>query len=139
MNDPYQRSQIATWTKRLNEQRRWMQVLIGPRQAGKTTLIHQALRNLSIPHLYVSADEPTIRPPGWIASQWESTRLLLGSGPTGSTAVLVIDEVQKLPNWSETVMADLDRIGRGSLADSAANDRCPPGGGGLGAVECPHA
>jgi hypothetical protein len=55
---------------------------------------------LSVPVRYASADEPTLRGPDWISQQWEAARLE-ATGKTG--AVLVLDEIQKIPAWSETV------------------------------------
>ncbi|MFN8631235.1 MAG: DUF4143 domain-containing protein [Chloroflexota bacterium] len=66
---------------------------------GKTTLVSQAVERLSIPVRMASADEPSLRGPGWIAAQWEAARLEAGS----SGGVLVIDEVQKAVGWPESV------------------------------------
>ena len=87
---------------RLREPRRFAQVVAGPRQVGKTTLVQQALAELDQPSLLVSADEPALRDGGWLAAQWARARLLArDAGPVG--AVLALDEVQKLPSWSEIV------------------------------------
>lgn len=101
--ESYQRPQHALLLKRLHEPRKSMQALMGPRQVGKTTLVNQVLKDLNIPNVYVSADEPTLRQQGWIAGQWESARQLLAAGESGLPVILAIDEVQKLANWSETV------------------------------------
>jgi predicted AAA+ superfamily ATPase len=74
-------------------------VVAGPRQVGKSTLVAQAVATLLMPVRFVSADEPALRGPEWIAAQWEAARL--EAGPDG--AVLVIDEVQKAAGWSESV------------------------------------
>jgi len=84
----------------LVEPRRFIQVVAGPRQVGKSTLVQQATETLPLPLRYASADEPMLRGPDWIAQQWEAARLLIAS-PEG--AVLVLDEIQKIPAWSETV------------------------------------
>ena len=100
----YERSQSAILSRRLHEPRRFIQVLVGPRQVGKTTLVDQVTKNASppLPTHFTSADEPTLREEGWIDAQWEAARLLArDAGPSG--AVLVLDEVQKLPHWPETV------------------------------------
>lgn len=47
--------------KRLKEKRRFLQVLAGPRQAGKTTLVRQVMAASKMPAHYASADEPTVR------------------------------------------------------------------------------
>ncbi|MCX6100246.1 MAG: ATP-binding protein [Candidatus Bipolaricaulota bacterium] len=83
----YERSQAAVLGDRLSEPRRFLQVVAGPRQAGKTTLVRQALAAWGERARYASADEPTLRDRAWIAGQW----------------VLALDEIQKVPGWSETV------------------------------------
>lgn len=99
---PFQRPQAPTLAKRLAEPRRFMQVVTGPRQVGKSTLVQQVAEGLSVPIRYASADEPTLRAPDWIGQQWEAARLEAGtSGKSG--ALLVLDEIQKIPAWSETV------------------------------------
>lgn len=97
---PFQRPQAAVLAARLVEPRRFIQVVAGPRQVGKSTLVQQASETLPLPLRYASADEPMLRGPDWIAQQWEAARLLIAS-PEG--AVLVLDEIQKIPAWSETV------------------------------------
>jgi uncharacterized protein len=88
--------------KRLAEPRRFIQVITGPRQSGKTTLVHGIGESLGVPVRYASADEPTLRDRGWIDEQWNAARAEAGEeGRRG--AVLVLDEVQKVPGWSETV------------------------------------
>jgi len=87
---------------RLAEPRRLIQFVGGPRQAGKTTIVQQALAGLATPSLYASADEPAVRDTAWLAAQWERARDLL-SGLHGRGAILAIDEVQKVTRWSETV------------------------------------
>jgi predicted AAA+ superfamily ATPase len=97
---PFQRSQAVALTRRMNEPRRFIQVVAGPRQVGKSTLVQQVMQTLTVPVRYTSADEPTLRGADWIAQQWEATRLSI-EGRSG--AVLVLDEIQKIPAWSETV------------------------------------
>lgn len=98
----YLRPAAAVLTRRLAEPRRFLQVVAGPRQVGKTTLVQQVIERSGVPTHFVSADEPTLRGPAWIEQQWEAARLAVATaGRMG--AVLVLDEVQKLPHWSETV------------------------------------
>ena len=99
-NSDYQRPQATVLAERLVEPRRFLQVVAGPRQVGKTTLVQQVTGELSLPVRYVSADEPTLRGIDWIGQQWEAARLE-ATGNAG--AVLVLDEIQKIPAWSETV------------------------------------
>ncbi len=96
---PYERPQGAALAERLAEPRRFIQVLAGPRQVGKSTLVQQVVERLELPVRYASADEPTLRGGEWIAQQWEAARLAMV--PAG--AVLVLDEIQKITGWSETV------------------------------------
>lgn len=97
---PFQRPQAATLAARLAEPRRFMQVVTGPRQVGKTTLVQQVTATLPLPVRQASADEPGLRSTDWIAQQWEAARLAI-DGTLG--AVLVLDEIHKIPQWSETV------------------------------------
>jgi predicted AAA+ superfamily ATPase len=87
--------------KRLQEPRRFLQVLAGARQTGKTTLVRQVLDDLLVRGHYASADEPTLKDRNWIEQQWETGRQL-SSGKV-KPSVLVLDEIQKIPGWSETV------------------------------------
>ena len=101
--DPtFQREYAAVLATRLAEPRRFIQVVAGPRQVGKTTLVQQVLTQLDRANVFVSADEPALRDGAWLAAQWERARLLAkDAGKHG--AVLALDEVQKIPDWSETV------------------------------------
>jgi hypothetical protein len=96
----YERPALRGLLTRLREPRRFIQVLAGPRQTGKTTMARQALRSLDVPAHLASADEVGLRDPGWIAGQWELGRRLISGR---KSALLVLDEVQKVPGWSETV------------------------------------
>ncbi len=98
----YRRDLFHTVHERLHERRRFLQVLSGPRQAGKTTLTRQVLAELDLPWHYASADDPAIEDRAWLQAQWELGRLRArDAGRAG--ALLVIDEVQKVTGWSETV------------------------------------
>jgi uncharacterized protein len=96
----FQRPYAAVLAERLVEPRRFLHVVAGPRQVGKSTLVQQVTSELRLPVRYVSADEPTLRGNDWIGQQWEAARLE-ATGKAG--AVLVLDEIQKIPTWSETV------------------------------------
>ena len=99
---PYTRPQVHELVRRLNEPRRFLQVVAGARQVGKTTLATQAALQSGLPTHYASADEPTLRGMAWLEQQWEVARLLVGNKDSGD-ALLILDEVQKLTGWSETV------------------------------------
>jgi predicted ABC-type ATPase len=64
----YQRPQAAALAERLDEPRRFLQVVAGPRQVGKSTLVQQVTDRLGLPVRYVSADEPTLRGTDWISN-----------------------------------------------------------------------
>ena len=98
----FQRAHAAVLATRLAEPRRFLHVVAGPRQVGKTTLVQQVLAQLDRPSVFVSADEPALRDRAWLAAQWDRARLLAQtSGKQG--AMLTLDEVQKIPDWSEAV------------------------------------
>jgi predicted AAA+ superfamily ATPase len=86
---------------RLKEKRRFVQVLAGPRQVGKTTLVRQVMAVAKIPAQYASADEPALRDRTWLEQQWDAARLKAGEGKSG--ALLVLDEIQKVAHWSSLV------------------------------------
>src|SRR3972149_1324134 len=99
----FQRPIGSTLMSRLREPRRFLQVLAGPRQVGKTTLVHQAMDALNMPAQYASADEPGRRDRAWIEQQWEVARLPLREARKSGGALLVLDEIQKIPHWSDVV------------------------------------
>lgn len=98
----YTRPHAKALGRRLTEPRRFLQVVTGPRQVGKTTLVQQVVERVAAPTRFASADEPTLRGREWIEQQWEAARLATReAGRRG--AVLVLDEIQKISGWSETV------------------------------------
>lgn len=88
---------------RFKEPRRFIQVISGPRQVGKTTLIQQVMDDIGIPGHYVSADAVSAASPVWLQQQWETARIKHKSGPHKKGFILAIDEIQKIPDWSATV------------------------------------
>ncbi|MFO7747573.1 MAG: AAA family ATPase [Orrella sp.] len=95
----FQRPQLTVLNQRLREPRRFMQVLSGPRQVGKTTLARAAATNFGGHSHYASADSPGLPDANWIVQQWEIARRLQQNTP----ALLVLDEIHKIPRWSEAV------------------------------------
>ena len=96
---PFRRPHAAELARRLAEPRRFIQVVAGARQVGRTTLVQQVTGAARLPLRFASADEPTLRGAEWIAEQWEAARLVTGR----EGAILVLDEVQKAVGWSESV------------------------------------
>ena len=108
------RKQKAVLTRRLeSEPRQFIQVIYGPRQTGKTTLARQFMQETKLPVHFATADNVSVGQSTWISQQWETARLILKRSSL-KEAVLIIDEIQKISNWSEAVKTEWD-------ADSANN------------------
>lgn len=103
----YKRPQFAEVLDRMNEPRKFIQVLAGPRQVGKSTLIDQVLAECQIPHHLYNADGVDENDADWIRRIWESTRTLMDTRQQ-TEAVLVIDEIHKIKRWSEIVKREWD-------------------------------
>ena len=96
----YKRKICIELIKRLQETRKFIQIITGPRQTGKTTGIKIALNEISIHSLYVTCDDPGIHDRIWLEQMWEQARQKLIQN---KEYLLVIDEIQKIPNWPEIV------------------------------------
>ncbi len=129
--ESFQRSQVSTLCHRLAEVPYRLIALVGPRQTGKTTIARQALRQIDLDSRYLAVDEPNTygfpvsfdaaatthfeRPvrntewTEWLVRNWEEARI--EAERIGRGFVLVFDEIQKIPQWSETVKGlwDADR------------------------------
>ncbi len=151
----FHRVQLSTLLSRLREDPKWLIVVAGPRQVGKTTLVLQALKQIDLPYRYLPVDKPKstaletpwsslvgtwedqdypwdssttlpsddpketvsisdARDKAWLIRQWERARMEARRSERGF--VLVFDEIQKIPNWSETVKG---------LWDADRRDDCP--------------
>jgi predicted AAA+ superfamily ATPase len=110
----FERGFVGLLAARLREPRRFLQVVAGPRQVGKTTIVQQVFGSLAQPTRLVSADEPSLHDRTWIAQQWEVSRLAARDA-VQEGAVLAVDEVHKVPGWSETVKRLWDEDTRASL------------------------
>jgi len=98
---PFQRAVVDDLERALSRDRRLFQVVVGPRQAGKTTAVQQLMDRLNRSCHLAAAD--TALPPGpeWIESHW--TAALALPAAAGTPAILVLDEIQKVRGWSEVV------------------------------------
>ncbi|MFH0898370.1 MAG: AAA family ATPase [bacterium] len=85
---------------RIREPRQFIQVLLGPRQVGKTTLALQVTKSLDKPFHFISVDIATLQDLAWIQQQWEVARQKIVKD---KGCILIIDEVQKIPNWSNLI------------------------------------
>lgn len=92
---------------RMAEKRRFIQVIAGPRQVGKTTTIRQWLSEKTMPALFVTADNQQAGSNSWIGQQWQAARLQMQAG-SYADYVLIIDEIQKIEDWSEAVKKEWD-------------------------------
>ena len=101
------RSQSNDLIMHLQEPRRTIQVVAGPCQVGKTTLVKQVLQQLSTPSRFFNADGVEPDDKDWIAARWEEVRALMHFNQY-QEMVLVIDEVHKINNWSEQVKREWD-------------------------------
>lgn len=123
----YERAQVDTLCHRLAEEPHRLIALFGPRQTGKTTIVHQALRRISFKSRYLAVDKPDssgfrlpsdssetiyiapqVRDTDWLVRNWEEARL---KAERSGKFVLVFDEIQKIDGWSETIKGlwDADR------------------------------
>lgn len=102
MDAMYTRDVATTLMGRLSEPRRFMQIVVGPRQTGKTTAVKQAVKASGLPVRVATADTARHLGAEWVRVEWQQARRLVRSG---SPAVLVLDEIQKVDQWSEEVKA----------------------------------
>ena len=110
----YKRAEYQIIKNRLEEPRIFIQVVMGARQIGKSTVVKQVLKDLDLPYLFYSADNVPASNTAWVSDCWEAVRSLKRSN-NWETAILVIDEIQKVSNWSEVVKKEWD--------DDTFNDR----------------
>src|ERR1039457_2810262 len=103
MTISYERLFVAQLEKRLLGEKPLIQVLVSPRQVGKTTGMRQLLDRCSHNNHYANADDLLVTDRTWLLEQWQKA-LLRGDG-----TLLVIDEMQKIPNWSETLKSLWDK------------------------------
>lgn len=102
----FKRTEYQLIKDRIGEPRKFIQVILGPRQVGKTTLINQVLSTEKIPSKYISADSVTSGDI-WIEQQWEAVRMKMKADQL-EEFLFVIDEIQKIGNWSEQVKKHWD-------------------------------
>lgn len=96
-------------SKSLSDKTNLIQAVIGPRQVGKTTLALQLLEKWNGPKIYDTADQINTPSVEWIRFQWDKIRGLYKN--IKGKPLLILDEIQKIPNWSSVVkkLFDEDR------------------------------
>lgn len=103
----YKRTEYKTIMNRLLEERKFIQVVMGPRQVGKSTVVKQVLKDIDIPYQFYSADNVPATNSAWISDCWSAVRSLK-ENKGWNDVILVIDEIQKIANWSEVVKKEWD-------------------------------
>ncbi len=101
-----ERAVVGELRRRLRSGPNLLQVVVGPRQVGKTTALEQVMEAWPGGAHYASADLPAPPDAAWIGAQWAVAREQ--AARRRSSTLLVLDEVQKVPRWSEVVKAELD-------------------------------
>lgn len=104
----YRKKQLNILINRMLEQRHFIQIITGPRQVGKTTLIKQLKEDISLPVTYFSADNVSNPDSGWIDLQWDIQRTKFQTSGV-KEYILVFDEIQKISNWSEAIKKQWDK------------------------------
>ena len=103
----YKRAEYQVIKSRMEEPRKFIQVVMGPRQVGKSTVVKQVLQDLNMPYQLFSADNVPATNSAWVSNCWAAVRSLLANKGFESI-ILVIDEIQKIANWSEVVKKEWD-------------------------------
>jgi predicted AAA+ superfamily ATPase len=106
----FERKELKTLQKRIAEPRKFIQIVMGPRQVGKTTMLRQLYNQVNTPVLLESADAISAANTSWLEQIWESARLQM-KAKSAEEFILIIDEIQKISNWSETVKKLWDEDG----------------------------
>lgn len=86
----------------------FLQVIAAPRHVGKSTLVEQVLNHITMPCNSYSADAEIHAGQSWISSVWDAARNEMDFRQEREH-LLVIDEIQKIDNWSEVVKKEWDR------------------------------
>lgn len=104
----FKKKEFQILMNRLSEPRNRIQVISGPRQVGKSTMVKQVLKEIDLPYLFVTGDSVNPNDSQWIADAWQTARAqkLIGKH---AQYLLVIDEVHKIDNWSEAVKKEWDQ------------------------------
>lgn len=97
----YKRAEYQIIKDRIEEPRKFIQVVLGARQIGKSTVVKQVLKDISIPYQLFSADNVPATNSAWITNSWEAVRSLKENNGWEET-VLVIDEIQKISNGARS-------------------------------------
>lgn len=95
----FRRSIVNDLDLAVRDARPFLNIILGPRQVGKTTAVEHLLERVTLPYHMVSADSALSRAPEWITAEWATARAKAGNG----RGILVFDEIQKVIGWSEEI------------------------------------
>lgn len=104
----FTRSHLEILKSRIQEPRRTMQVIMGPRQIGKSTMIGQFANITTTPYNLFTADGVGKTNTSWISQKWHQSRMEMDIRHE-EEHILIIDEIQKILGWSEIVKMEWDR------------------------------
>ncbi|MDR3112762.1 MAG: AAA family ATPase [Endomicrobium sp.] len=110
----FKRALVKKITERSLEKRKFIQIVTGARQTGKTTAVQQAIKSVKIPRLFISADEAAVLSREWLSNEWQKARNL--EKKQNKETLLIIDEIQKIPQWSSTVKQMWDQDSRNNIS-----------------------
>src|SRR3546814_18560719 len=97
----FERPYLQEPTSRVNEPRNFIQVVMGPRQVGKTTLVTQLTADYPHAFHFVTADAVPAAGAVWLEQQWETARLMLHQ-QKATDFLIVVDDIQKISKWCDT-------------------------------------
>jgi predicted AAA+ superfamily ATPase len=104
----YQRHSLHILKKHVEGSRKFLQVVAGPRQVGKTMMMRQLLEQIDTHAHVVSTDETIAASPEWLDNAWQDARDLMKERGE-KEMLLVVDEIQKVKNWSDVVKKNWDK------------------------------
>ena len=103
----FERKHLQVLLSRMAEPRRRMQIVMGPRQVGKSTMVQQFTRQTTVPVDLFAADNVPRSDTRWISNRWQESRMKMDLHGE-EERILIIDEIQKIEGWSEQVKKEWD-------------------------------
>jgi predicted AAA+ superfamily ATPase len=85
-----------------------IQLVTGPRQVGKTTVLLDLAREYGDRALYAAADSPEAGVLGYWERFWTTAESMASNGQT----IVLLDEIHVLPDWAASLKAHWDRVRR---------------------------
>ncbi len=105
---PFERTIVFDVLQGLRRKKKHLHIITGPRQVGKTTAAQQIAARWPGRSIHASADSPLPPGPEWIHAQWDRAARL-AKQEDDREVLLILDEIQKVRGWSETVKLLWDR------------------------------